>query len=111
MDVERSFRVEILSQEESTIPFAKIVDDIVGKSNDYERISNELVEKCAGLPVAISAIANALKRRDLSSWKDALRRLRKAGPNKKEMQQTVSSIIELSYNLLETEVREQNRYC
>ncbi|KAK9042268.1 hypothetical protein V6N11_017345 [Hibiscus sabdariffa] len=81
MDAERSFGVEILSQEESTIPFAKIV----------------------GLPVAISAIANALKRRDLSSWKDALRRLRKAGPNKKEMQQTVSSTIELSYNLLESE--------
>ncbi|KAK9042274.1 hypothetical protein V6N11_017351 [Hibiscus sabdariffa] len=72
-------------------------------TNDYERIANELVEKCAGLPVAISAIANALKRRDLSSWKDALRRLRKVGPNKKEMQKTVSSTIELSYNLLETE--------
>ncbi|KAK9042272.1 hypothetical protein V6N11_017349 [Hibiscus sabdariffa] len=104
MDAERSFRVEILSQEESTIPFAKIVGDIVGKSNDYERIANELVEKCAGLPVAISPIANVLKRRDLSSWKDALRRLRKVGPNKKEMQETVSSTIELSYNLLESEL-------
>ncbi|KAK8589769.1 hypothetical protein V6N12_024160 [Hibiscus sabdariffa] len=103
MDAERSFGVEILSQEESTILFAKIVGDIVGKSDDYERIANELVGKCAGLPVAISAIANALKRRDLSSWKDALRRLRKAGPNMKEMQQTVSSTIELSYNLLESE--------
>ncbi|KAK9042279.1 hypothetical protein V6N11_017356 [Hibiscus sabdariffa] len=111
MDAERSFGVEILSQEESTIPFAKIVGDIVGKSNYYERIANELGEKCAGLPVAISAIANAWKRRDLSSWKDALRRLRKAGPNKKEMQQTMSSTIELSYNLLESEVMEQNRYC
>ncbi|GMI65083.1 hypothetical protein like AT4G27190 [Hibiscus trionum] len=103
VDAERSFGVEILSQEESMILFEKIVGDLVGKSDDYECIANELVAKCAGLPVAILAIANALKRRDLSSWKDALRRLRKAGPNMKEMQQSVNSTIELSYNLLESE--------
>ncbi|XP_022718885.1 putative disease resistance protein At5g05400 isoform X2 [Durio zibethinus] len=81
MDAERSFEVKILSQEESMILFAKIVGDAVGKSDDYQRVADELVKKCAGLPVAILAIANTLKTRDLYFWEDALRQLQRSIPS------------------------------
>ncbi|KAE8670935.1 hypothetical protein F3Y22_tig00112043pilonHSYRG00005 [Hibiscus syriacus] len=101
MRAEKSFKVEILSQEESMILFAKTVGDISG---DYERRVNELVKKCEGLPVAILAIANALKGKDLTSWDDALLQLRRSNPSNIEgMQKNVYSTIELSYKWLRNE--------
>ncbi|KAE8670938.1 hypothetical protein F3Y22_tig00112043pilonHSYRG00010 [Hibiscus syriacus] len=101
MRAEKSFKVEILSQEESMILFAKTVGDISG---DYECRANELVKKCEGLPVAILAIANALKGKDLTSWDDALLQLRRSNPSNIEgMQKNVYSTIELSYKWLRNE--------
>ncbi|XP_022719669.1 probable disease resistance protein At4g27220 [Durio zibethinus] len=101
MDAERSFEVKILSQEESMILFANIVGEAVGKSDDYQRIADELVKICAGLPVAILAIANTLKRRDLPHWKDALRQLQRSiSSNIKGVKDDVHYTIELSYRWL-----------
>ncbi|XP_022718890.1 probable disease resistance protein At4g27220 [Durio zibethinus] len=104
MDAERSFKVKILSQEESMILFANIVGEAVGKSDDHQRIADELVKKCAGLPVAILAIANTLKAKELYFWEDALRQLQRSIPsNIKGMQDDVYSTIELSYRWLSNE--------
>ncbi|XP_022719667.1 uncharacterized protein LOC111277500 [Durio zibethinus] len=101
MDAERSFEVKILSQKESKILFENIVGEAVGKSDDYQRIADELVEKCAGLPVAILAIANTLKRRDLPHWKDALRQLQRSiSSSIKGVKDDVHYTIELSYRWL-----------
>ncbi|KAK8508748.1 hypothetical protein V6N12_034854 [Hibiscus sabdariffa] len=101
MHAEKSFKVEILSQGESMILFAKTVGDRVGKSGDYECIAYELVKKCDWLPVAILAIANTLKAVDISFWEDALLQLRRSNPSNIEgMQDNVYSTIELSYKWL-----------
>ncbi|XP_039058516.1 probable disease resistance protein At4g27220 [Hibiscus syriacus] len=101
MHAEKSFEVEILSKEESMILFVKTVGNISG---GYERRANELVEKCEGLPVAILAIANTLKEKDLASWDDALLQLRRSNPSNIEgMQDNVYSTIELSYKWLRNE--------
>ncbi|KAK2647783.1 hypothetical protein Ddye_015272 [Dipteronia dyeriana] len=51
--------------------FWKIVNHSEEKP-DFNAIAVEIVTKCAGLPVAITTIANALKSRDLSYWKNDL---------------------------------------
>ncbi|KAE8673832.1 hypothetical protein F3Y22_tig00111772pilonHSYRG00361 [Hibiscus syriacus] len=81
---EKSSKVEILSQGESMILFPKTVGDISG---DYERIANELKEKCEGLPVTILAIANTLKDMDLRFCEDSLLQLRGSNSSNVERMQ------------------------
>ncbi|KAL5853450.1 hypothetical protein ACOSQ3_008568 [Xanthoceras sorbifolium] len=62
MDVEKNFLVEILSHEEAGNLFWGIVGDSA-KNCDFDPIEAEIVGYCAGLPVAISTVANALKKK------------------------------------------------
>ncbi|XP_022719621.1 uncharacterized protein LOC111277438 [Durio zibethinus] len=103
MKSERKFEIRILSQEEAMALFTKIVGDTVEKP-DFRSIAKQVVDKTDGLPVAISVIAKALKEKGLDIWEDALRQLGSSTPTNIEgMQKGVYSIIELSYNSLESE--------
>ncbi|TXG59196.1 hypothetical protein EZV62_017025 [Acer yangbiense] len=96
----KNFLVEILSDVEARNLFWKIVNHSEEKP-DFNAIAVEIVKKCAGLPVAITAVANASKNGDLSDWKNSLQWLRKSNPKAiKGMEASVYSTIELSYNKL-----------
>ncbi|KAL5850516.1 hypothetical protein ACOSQ4_008529 [Xanthoceras sorbifolium] len=79
MDVEKNFLVEILSHEEAGNLFWGIVGDSA-KNCDFDPIGAEIVGYCAGLPVAISTVANALKKKSFFYWKDALDQLKRSNP-------------------------------
>lgn len=67
-------------------------------------LTDEIVRKCGGLPVAASTVANARKNKRLAIWKDALNQLRIS--NSREihgMDANVYSSIELSYKFLESD--------
>ncbi|KAK3227604.1 hypothetical protein Dsin_007466, partial [Dipteronia sinensis] len=103
MNTQKNFFVEILSVEEAEKLFWMIVG-LSEKKPDLNPIAVEIVEKCAGLPVAIATIASALKNKSLFVWKNALEQLRTSNPrNIKGMDANVYSAIELSYNYLEDE--------
>ncbi|KAK0605018.1 hypothetical protein LWI29_021900 [Acer saccharum] len=104
MNVQKNFYVHTLSNKEAWNMFVKIVGD-TAKNCDFNGIAVQVVQKCAGLPVAVATIANALKNKsDLVHWKDASRQLGRPIPGDIEgLDADVYSAIKLSYNFLENE--------
>lgn len=63
----------------------------------------EVAKECAGSPIAVVTVANALKNKSLQVWKDALQQLRSStSTNINGMNTKVYSSLELSYNFLES---------
>ncbi|XVE89766.1 hypothetical protein DITRI_Ditri20bG0021400 [Diplodiscus trichospermus] len=114
MKAARMFQVQVLTDDEAMLLFQKIVGNIVNQLA-YHKVLTGVVKDCAGFPVAISAIANALRTQGLNSLVDALRKkedalrkeedaLRKEEkpiPPVEEELKSVYSTIVLSYSLLE----------
>ena len=73
----------------------------------------EVVKECAGLPIAITTVANALKsRKDPNIWKDAVGQLKRANPTQiPEMHEKVYSSIKLSYDFLTKEAQSLFLFC
>ncbi|XP_044474978.1 disease resistance protein At4g27190-like [Mangifera indica] len=100
MKTQKNISVEPLATNDARSLFGKIVGDLSEKHS----IAAEIVEKCAGLPLAITAIANALKGKSDYVWKDALHQLKSYNHRcVPEMDNTLYSTIELSYKLLNSE--------
>ncbi|TXG71336.1 hypothetical protein EZV62_006271 [Acer yangbiense] len=103
MNTQRNFYVDVLSDIEAMNLFWKIGGHSKEKP-DFDPIAVEIVRKCAGLPIAITTIANALKNKEVSDWKNALQWIRRSNPKPiKGMEASVYSTIELSYNILGSE--------
>ncbi|XP_044467301.1 uncharacterized protein LOC123197194 isoform X2 [Mangifera indica] len=83
--------------------FQKIVGGSA-ENSDRHPVAVEIVTKCAGLPVAVSTIANALKNESLHTWEDALAQLKRSNTKRiLEVDETLYSTVELSYNFLKNE--------
>ncbi|XP_050277819.1 disease resistance protein At4g27190-like [Quercus robur] len=112
MDAQEIFYVGVLSNDEAKYLFSKIVGDLAKKLN-LQSTMVEVVKECAGLPIAITTVANALKnQKNPSVWKDALRQLKLADPmDIKEMHNKVYQSIKLSYNFLTEEAQSLFLFC
>uniref|UniRef100_A0A2N9H8P4 NB-ARC domain-containing protein n=1 Tax=Fagus sylvatica TaxID=28930 RepID=A0A2N9H8P4_FAGSY len=112
MDAQQLFDVGLLSKNEAEYLFAKIVGDLPETLN-LQPTMVEVVKECAGLPIAIRAVANALKnQKNLNVWKDALRELKRANPTQiKGMHEKVYPSIKLSYNFLTKEAQSLFLFC
>ncbi|KAE8684147.1 hypothetical protein F3Y22_tig00111151pilonHSYRG00132 [Hibiscus syriacus] len=102
VQIESMHKLEVLPDEEAIKWFQKMVGGRA-KNPAYQSTINRVVKNCAGLPVAISAIATAMvfRRRVFSFLLDALARQTDPIPTKNEHLASVYSTIELSYRLLE----------
>ncbi|KAK8482056.1 hypothetical protein V6N12_011356, partial [Hibiscus sabdariffa] len=75
MDSGHNISIDILKEDEAWNLFKKMAGDIVERS-DLRSAAVEIVKRCAGLPIAITTVAKALKpKENLWEWEDALRRL------------------------------------
>uniref|UniRef100_A0A2N9I207 Uncharacterized protein n=1 Tax=Fagus sylvatica TaxID=28930 RepID=A0A2N9I207_FAGSY len=112
MDAQQLFDVGLLPKNEAEYLFAKIVGDLPETLN-LQPTMVEVVKECAGLPIAITAVANALKnQKNLKVWKDALRELKRANPAQiKGMHERVYPSIKLSYNFLTKEAQSLFLFC
>ncbi|XP_044475090.1 probable disease resistance protein At4g27220 [Mangifera indica] len=100
MKTQKNISVEPLATNDARSFFWKIVGDLSEKCS----IAAEVVEKCAGSPLAITTIANALKGKGDHVWKDALLQLKNYNHRcVPEMDNTLHSTIVLSYKLLNSE--------
>ncbi|KAI5587672.1 hypothetical protein BDE02_05G049700 [Populus trichocarpa] len=102
MDIQKNFPINALSEEETWELFKKMAGDRI-EHPDLQSLAMEVAKKCAGLPLAIVTVARALKNKNLSQWKNALRELKRPSPrNFAGVQEDVYAAIELSYNHLES---------
>ncbi|XP_060676028.1 uncharacterized protein LOC125421229 isoform X2 [Ziziphus jujuba] len=102
MGVQKSFPIELLSEDEAWDLFSHIVGDSV-KNPDFRQCGEEIVEECACLPIAVVTIAHALKNRALPFWRDALGQLQRSNLTIKDMHEKVYSRIKLCYDYLQSE--------
>lgn len=73
METQKNFYIKQLSDNEARDLFEKIVGNL-GKSPNLQNIAIKIVKECAGLPIAITIVANSLKTRENSFvWRDALK--------------------------------------
>ncbi|XP_031254519.1 probable disease resistance protein At4g27220 [Pistacia vera] len=106
MKIQKNIPVYPLSDGDSWNLFGKIVGDLA-ENPDFHYVAIQIVAKCAGLPVAISTIAHALKNESLNAWEDTLAQLKRSNPRcLLDMDETLFSTIELSYNFLKNEEAE-----
>ncbi|XP_048325306.2 disease resistance protein At4g27190 isoform X2 [Ziziphus jujuba] len=111
MGVEKNFLVGVLSVREATNLFKTIVGDTI-KNLSIQPLATEIIKECAGLPIAIATVANALRKKSLPVWNNALQELRMSTPtNIKGMHEKVYSSIKLSYDCLSEESKSLLLLC
>ncbi|XP_062083144.1 probable disease resistance protein At4g27220 [Humulus lupulus] len=94
------FFIKAIDSREAISLFKKIIGDIV-ETPDFNSLAHLIVDECAGLPIAIAAVAHALKGKVLSTWEDALEHLRSSNFRDIEgMDKKVYSCIRMSYDFL-----------
>jgi len=104
MDVPKdfTFKVELMSENETWSLFQFMVGDVVKDSN-LKGIPFQVAKKCAGLPLRVVTVAGAMKnKRDIRSWKNALRQLQ-SNDHTDQMDAETYSALELSYNSLQSD--------
>ncbi|XP_031280181.1 probable disease resistance protein At4g27220 [Pistacia vera] len=103
MKTQKSISVHPLSDGDAWNLFRKIVGDSA-ENPDFNLVAVQIVTKCAGLPIAISTIASALKYESLNAWEDTLAQLKRSNPRCiLDMSETLYSTIEQSYKFLQNE--------
>ncbi|WJX31885.1 hypothetical protein P8452_20272 [Trifolium repens] len=98
MDVPKdfTFKLGLMSENETWTLFQFMAGDVVKDSN-LKGVAIQVAQKCEGLPLMVVTVARAMKnKRDVQSWKDALRRLESGS-------HTISSALKLSYDSLESD--------
>ncbi|KAL7000136.1 hypothetical protein U1Q18_001287 [Sarracenia purpurea var. burkii] len=70
----KEFRVDVLTEEEAWALFMKTAE--ISDDSEMPPEADVLCRECRGLPVAILAVAGALKGKEMPSWKDAVEQLK-----------------------------------
>lgn len=105
MGAQKNFHVGTLSKSESV----KLCNTIVGDSAEnieFQPLATEIVEKCAGLPIAITEIlAEALDEKRRPSWRSFLKELKMSNnpDNIITRNKTISQSTKMNYENLENE--------
>ncbi|KAJ0844604.1 putative P-loop containing nucleoside triphosphate hydrolase, leucine-rich repeat domain superfamily [Helianthus annuus] len=96
------FRVGVLHEEEAKTLFFEIVRPTPSDGDDddeeLQKIGENIVKKCGGLPIALKTIANSLNGNIKEAWKKVLKRLEKA--DLKDLESITYKIFEISYENL-----------
>jgi disease resistance protein RPS2 len=67
---------------------------------DFYDVARIVARECAGLPIALIAVARALGDKDFDDWKEAARRLKMSKTANPEDERDVFTCIKLSYDYL-----------
>ncbi|KAE8725177.1 hypothetical protein F3Y22_tig00009009pilonHSYRG00196 [Hibiscus syriacus] len=103
MDSQKSLSIDILNEVEAWNLFKKVAGHIAERS-DLQSTAMEVAQKCAGLPLAITTVAKALKHKEnLYEWKDALEQLKPSEINSEGITAEAYSAIDMSYRYLKRE--------
>ncbi|XP_039173463.1 disease resistance protein At4g27190-like [Eucalyptus grandis] len=95
MGCDGDFRLEQLKDEEAKRLFERTVGDKV-HDDPFNSLVDEAVQKCAGLPFLIIAMANIFKHADFPEWKDVLRQIEKS--TNRGISERINEMLQLSYD-------------
>ncbi|XP_048135258.1 disease resistance protein At4g27190-like [Rhodamnia argentea] len=95
MGCDRDFLLDALKEEEAKRLFERTVGDKV-HHDPFKSLVDEALNKCAGLPFLIIAMANVFRDADFSEWKDVLRQIEMS--TNKGISERINEMLQLSYN-------------
>ncbi|KAM5582446.1 hypothetical protein ABKV19_002723 [Rosa sericea] len=99
MECQSNISLDVLSEEDSWTLFVSKAR-MSFESTNFCVVAKKLARACAGLPVALIAVAKALGDKCLDDWKEAARRLEASQPANLEDGKVVFNCIKLSYDYL-----------
>ncbi|KAF7141597.1 hypothetical protein RHSIM_Rhsim06G0161800 [Rhododendron simsii] len=100
----KEFFIPVLEKKEARTLFMKTAEIFVNSHEEIPSEAKEVCDECGGLPVAILAVAKALKGKGSYAWKDALRQLKSSNFDKiLDIDPKLFPSLKLSYDLLEPE--------
>ncbi|XP_004305014.1 PREDICTED: disease resistance protein RPS2-like [Fragaria vesca subsp. vesca] len=100
MECQEIIPLRILSEEDAWNLFVKKTRKSFHESTKLYDVARRVARECAGLPVALIAVARALGDKDIDDWTEAARRLKAAQPANYEDEREVLRCIKLSYDHL-----------
>ncbi|GMH23937.1 hypothetical protein Nepgr_025780 [Nepenthes gracilis] len=105
MEVDKKFELQGLNDAEATKLFLERARRPLDHDDGYKSVTEELVKKCGGLPLAIVTLANTLRDRNLLDWQYTAAHLRSSSSVRVggTMEENVYSILKWSYNFISSE--------
>ncbi|KAF7141872.1 hypothetical protein RHSIM_Rhsim06G0161900 [Rhododendron simsii] len=98
----RVFLIPILNEKEAWTLFMKTAEISVNSEEELSCVEKGVCDECAGLPVAILAVAKALKGKESYAWQDALTQLKSSNFNQiVDIDPNLFSSLKFSYDHLE----------
>ncbi|XP_048135711.1 disease resistance protein At4g27190-like [Rhodamnia argentea] len=95
MGCDRDFLLDALKEEEAKRLFERTVGDKV-HHDPFKSLVDEALNKCAGLPFLIIAMANVFRDADFREWKDVLRQIEMS--TNRGLSETINEMLQLSYD-------------
>ncbi|KAK3420016.1 hypothetical protein EUGRSUZ_G00789 [Eucalyptus grandis] len=108
MGCDKDFLLNGLKKEEAKRLFERTVGDKV-HDDEFKPLVNVALDKCAGVPFLIVAMAKRFKDANLSEWKDTLKKVEKF--KDKEINDSIHQMLQWSYEKLEKEVKSLLQLC
>ncbi|KAM5558679.1 hypothetical protein ABKV19_020389 [Rosa sericea] len=102
MESQAKIHVNILSEDDAWNLFLKKARSSIQKSTPFYEVARKVARECAGLPVALIAVARALGDKDFEDWKLAARQLEMSQPANLDEEKDVFKCIKLSYDYLDS---------
>ncbi|XP_048135256.1 disease resistance protein At4g27190-like [Rhodamnia argentea] len=95
MGCDADFLLDALKEEEAKRLFERTVSDKV-HHDPFKSMVDEALNKCAGLPFLIIAMANVFRDADFREWKDVLRQIEMS--TNRGLSERINEMLQLSYN-------------
>ncbi|KAM5558689.1 hypothetical protein ABKV19_020395 [Rosa sericea] len=103
MESQAKIHLSILSEDDALNLFLKKARRSFQKSTPFYEVARKVARECAGLPVALIAVARALGDKELEDWKEAARQLEMSQPANLDEEKDVFKCIKLSYDYLDSD--------
>ncbi|PRQ44824.1 putative toll-like receptor, P-loop containing nucleoside triphosphate hydrolase [Rosa chinensis] len=103
MGSQAKIHLNILSEDDAWNLFLKKARRSFQKSSPFYEVARKVARECAGLPVALIAVARALGDKDFKDWKLAARQLEMSQPANLDEEKDVFKCIKLSYDYLDSD--------
>ncbi|XP_062002377.1 disease resistance protein RPV1-like [Rosa rugosa] len=103
MESQAKIHLNILSEDDAWNLFLKKARRSFQKSSPFYEVARKVARECAGLPVALIAVARALGDKELEDWKEAARQLEMSQPANLDEDKDVFKCIKLSYDYLDSD--------
>ncbi|XP_004310281.1 PREDICTED: disease resistance protein At4g27190-like [Fragaria vesca subsp. vesca] len=106
MKCHEKIALKLLSKKDSWNLFQRNAGTISFESTSFEEVARKVAGECKGLPIALIAVARALRDEDQEEWEKAAERLKQSqyvNPNYQEDEENAFRCIRLSYDYLKNE--------